>query len=154
LGRVAGSDQFADIARHPENEQISGVRVLRVDDDIFYANTDAVKSVLLGSVTGADPPIRLVVLDLASTPFLDLAAIDMLIDTSEELKGQGAELWVAGATGDVRDALRRADAGEKLGPLAPGQTVESVIEDWQSSQGESPSESDEKSTGPSDQSQE
>jgi sulfate permease, SulP family len=135
LGRVAGSDQFADVARHPENEQIPGVRIIRIDDDIFYANTDAVKSALVSSVDEAEPPISLVVLDLASTPFLDLAGIDMLSDVSDELKEKGAELWVAGATGDVRDALRKAGAGDKLGPLGQRQSVEEIVEEWQARQG-------------------
>jgi SulP family sulfate permease len=139
LGRVVGSDQFADIARHPENEQVPGIRIVRVDDDIFYANTEAVKSMLVGHASGEE--INLVVLDLASTPYLDLAAIDMLIDTSEEFRDHGAQLWVAGAPGEVRDALRRADVGDKLGPLAPGQTVESVIEAWQNSPGKPPTDS-------------
>jgi sulfate permease, SulP family len=131
LGRVANTDQFADIARHPENEQLPGIRVIRVDDDIFYANTDAVKAALTEGLAEADPTVSLIVLDLASTPFLDLAGIDMLSEAGEDLEGRGTALWVAGATGEVRDALRKAGVGDKLGPLGQGQTVQEVIDAWQ-----------------------
>lgn len=131
LGRVAGSTQFSDIARHPENELVPGVKVIRVDDDIFYANSEEVKTALVDGVGGADPPIKLVVLDLASTPYLDLAGIDMLNDVSDEIEDLGGRLWVAGATGEVRDTLRKAGIGDKFGPLAQGQSVEDVIETWQ-----------------------
>jgi high affinity sulfate transporter 1 len=134
LGRVADSNQFADVARHPENQQIPGLLVARVDDDIFYANTEAVKDQLLAAVDHAATPVHLVVLDLASTPLLDLAGIDMLVETSGELKDHGAKLRVAGATGEVRDALRRAGAEEKLGPLGPNLSVEQIVDEWQTQQ--------------------
>jgi MFS superfamily sulfate permease-like transporter len=131
LGRIANTNQFADVARHPENEQIPSIRIIRVDDDIFYANTDAVKTALTDGVEATDPPTSLVVLDLASTPFLDLAGIDMLSEAADDLNGHGTALWVAGATGEVRDALRKAGVGDKLGPLGPGDSVAQVIQAWQ-----------------------
>jgi MFS superfamily sulfate permease-like transporter len=137
LGRVAGSTQFSDIARHPENELIPEVRVIRVDDDIFYANSEEVKAALVSGIAGADPPVKLVVLDLASTPYLDLAGIDMLNDASDDLGNLGALFWLAGATGEVRDSLRKAGLGDKLGPLAQGQSVEEVIETWQNQESSS-----------------
>jgi SulP family sulfate permease len=130
LGRVDDSSQFADIARHPENEQQPGVLVVRVDDDIFYANTEGVKTLLLSNVDTAETPVKLVVLDLASTPYLDLAAIDMLSQTNEELHDRGAVLRVAAATGSVRDALRRTGVADQLGPYGLGDTISQVIDDW------------------------
>jgi MFS superfamily sulfate permease-like transporter len=130
LGRIPGSTQFADVARHPENEQIPGVLVARVDDDIFYANTEAVKDQLLADVEQAATPVRLVVLDLADTPFLDLAGIDMIEATSDELRDRGAALRVAGANGEVRDALRKAGVDAKIGPLAQRDTIEQIVDEW------------------------
>jgi high affinity sulfate transporter 1 len=130
LGRIPGSTQFADVARHPENEQVPGVLVTRVDDDIFYANTQAVKDQLFADVEKSPTPVRLVVLDLSSTPLLDLAGIDMIDETSVELRDRGAVLRVVGASGEVRDALRRAGVDAKVGPLAPGDTVEQIVDEW------------------------
>jgi MFS superfamily sulfate permease-like transporter len=106
------------------------VLVARVDDDIFYANTEAVKDQLLADVEQAATPVRLVVLDLADTPFLDLAGIDMIEATSDELRDRGAVLRVAGANGEVRDALRKAGVDAKIGPLAQRDTIEQVVDDW------------------------
>jgi high affinity sulfate transporter 1 len=130
LGRVPGTTQFADVARHPENEQIPGVLVFRVDDDIVYANVEAVKQHLLANVAVAEPPVRLVVLDLTNTPSLDLAGVDMLDDLADELRTGGASLRLAGATGLVRDTLRKAGSGD-LTPPAPQDTVERIVDQWQ-----------------------
>jgi MFS superfamily sulfate permease-like transporter len=131
LGRVPGTTQFADVARHPENEQIPGALVVRVNDEIFYANAEAIKSDLSARAATAEPPVRLVVLDLANTPSLDLAGIDMLAEVNEAFAERGVTFRVADATGAVRDTLRKAGVAEALGPFDLGESVERVIDDWQ-----------------------
>jgi high affinity sulfate transporter 1 len=131
LGRVSGTTQFGDLARHPENESIPGVLIFRVDDEIFYANVEAVKVELLKQVESADPPVRLVVLDLANTPSLDLAGVDMVELLNDELRGSGVVFRLAGATGSVRDILRKAGVTDALGPPDRADTVERVVEEWQ-----------------------
>jgi high affinity sulfate transporter 1 len=131
LGRVAGTDQFGDVTRHPENEQIPGVLVVRVDDEIFYANVEAIKDDLLGQVEATQPPVQLVVLDLGNTPSLDLAGIEMIEEVSEELQQRGVSLRLADATGAVRDTLRKAGAGE-LTPPDRQDTIERIVNGWQS----------------------
>ena len=45
LGRVPGArGQFADAERHPENAEPDGVRVLRVEGGLFFANADPVRA--------------------------------------------------------------------------------------------------------------
>ena len=128
LGRVAGTDQFADVARHPENAQIPGVIVFRVDDEIFYANAGAVKSSLLEAVEQSETPVRVVVLDLAATTSLDLAGITMLTEVRDDLGDRGATLRIAGAIGPVRDTLRKAGLVDAPQGLASFSTVASAVE--------------------------
>ena len=128
LGRIPGTNQFGDLARHPENERLPGVVIFRVDDAIVYPNVGAVKAAVLAEVESAQPPARLVVLDMANTPILDLAGIDMLAELNTDITDRGATLRLAGTTGDVRDALRAAGVTKNLGPLEAGATVERVIE--------------------------
>jgi MFS superfamily sulfate permease-like transporter len=55
------------------------------------------------------------VLDLETTPSIDVTATDMLIQLADELHKRGVELVIAHGIGQVRDVLRTA--GEDAGVL-------------------------------------
>jgi anti-anti-sigma factor len=135
LGRVPGTTQFADAERHPENEQVPGAVVIRVDDEIFYANAEAIKSGLTARIAAAEPPARLVVLDLVNTPSLDLTGIDMIEELSKELAERGVTFRLAEATESVRDALRKAGVADNVSPVDQGTTVDRIVEEWQRGSG-------------------
>jgi high affinity sulfate transporter 1 len=130
LGRVPGTTQFGDVGRHPENEQIPGVLVVRVEDELFYANVEAVKQRVLDDVAAAEPAARLVVFVLANTPSLDLAGVDMLEELSDQLGERGVTVRLADTTGPVRDVLRKAEVANKLGSLDREATIERIVQEW------------------------
>ncbi len=43
LGRVPGTDQFADIVRHPSNERVPKVFIFRSIGALLYFNIDSVR---------------------------------------------------------------------------------------------------------------
>jgi MFS superfamily sulfate permease-like transporter len=99
---------------------------------MFFANTLVVHDAILAQIDLEQSPVRLVVLDLSSTPYLDLSAMESIRELDGELAKREIELRLAETTGPVRDALRKDGLGELLGPLGPGMTVARVIEHWQS----------------------
>ena len=122
LGRVPGAPrQWGDVGRHPENEQLPGIVVLRPEAGLFFGNADVVRSRVQESAAGA----RAVVLDAESMPFVDVTAMKMLSELVEDLGRRGVQLVVARDVGQVRDVVR--DAGESgTVPLYP--TVEAAVE--------------------------
>ena len=46
LGKVAGSDQYTDIDRHPENTSRPGVVIVRLDGALFFANAEGVAAAI------------------------------------------------------------------------------------------------------------
>ncbi|WP_254546251.1 SulP family inorganic anion transporter [Halomarina pelagica] len=130
LGRVPGTDLFADHERHPEYDPIEGVLVYRAGAELFYANAKTVERDLLATVDAAKTPPDLVVLDLSSSPTLDLTAADALARLWRRLDRRGVAFRIAEADGPVRDVLRAHGAGERLGPLGPNRTVAAVVDDW------------------------
>ncbi len=50
----ARTDQYVDVERHPENESVPGVVVLRVESGLFFANADAVAEQIRAHATGRD----------------------------------------------------------------------------------------------------
>ena len=131
LGRISGTDIYRDIKRHPENEQIPGVLIFRLDASLFFANTSIVHDRLIALID-KDPSIKLVVFDLAATPILDISGAAMLEDLHEQLAGRGITLKLADASGPVRDILRAEGLEVSFGKIEPNMTIMKVISEWQS----------------------
>ncbi len=131
LGRISGTDQFADVERHPENEQIQGILVYRVDAGIFFASAEAIQDQILDLVRERQPGCKLVVIDLETTPNLDYAGARMFIDLRKKLERQRVALRLSKANGRVRDVLRKLGVAEEFGVAEPGITIMKAIESWQ-----------------------
>ena len=84
LGRISGTDQFADIAAFPEAVPVEGLLILKIEEPLYFANTGQIKDLLrrieiLGD-RNAHPseqrPFRLpsvtaVIFDLKAMPTID-----------------------------------------------------------------------------------
>jgi len=115
LGRLPGSDRFADSSRYPESEATPQVLVLRVESGLFYFNVQNVKNEVLERMRqhGA---VELVVIDFSTSANIDLAGVRMIRELEEQVVRLGASLALAEVHGDVRDLLQ----AEGLETLIPG----------------------------------
>ena len=128
LGRVPGTTLYSDIARHPENEPISGALVFRPEGSLLYVNAESVLEAVMARLASQPPgSFRFVVCDLSAAPHLDLAAVGMLRKLHATLKGQGIRLAIAGPHGEVRDLLRREGFAELIGGIARITTLEAIL---------------------------
>jgi sulfate permease, SulP family len=124
LGRVPGTaDQWVDVERHPQDEPVPGVVVLRVESGLFFANADHVRATIRRHV---DDDTRAVVLDAETMPFVDVTAARMLEELAEDLRRDGVALVIARDIGQVRDVLRRAGADAPL--VQVHRTIEDAVE--------------------------
>jgi len=125
LGQVPGAGgQYGDIRRHPENRQLPGIVVLRLESGLFFANADAVRDAVRAHAFRDG--IRAVVLDAETIPYIDVTAARMLVQLDDELPRRGVRLVVARDIGQVRDVLRRT---EEDGPLLTAYpTVHQAVE--------------------------
>jgi high affinity sulfate transporter 1 len=122
LGRVPGAKgQFADVARHPENETVPGIVVLRVEAGLFFANAELVRETVRRHA--AREGVHAVVLDCETVPFVDVSASRMLSQLIEDLGRRGVRLVVARDIGPVRDTIRRSGTEATVSA-----TVEQAIE--------------------------
>jgi sulfate permease, SulP family len=116
LGRVPGTHIYSDIARHPENERLSGLIAVRPEASLIYVNAESVFAAILKRLSEQERSgIRLVVCDLSASPHIDLAGSQMLRDLSGHLAAKGIALRVIGAHGRVRDLLRADGLGDMVG---------------------------------------
>ncbi|HET7221157.1 MAG TPA: SulP family inorganic anion transporter [Vicinamibacterales bacterium] len=134
LGRVRDTGHFADRVRHPENERLPGVLVVRCESALLYFNVEYVRErieELLRTRSEAGDAVGLVVFFLGSVPKVDLAGAELIADLHRVLRGRGIALRLADTHGEVRDALRRIGFERDYGELSTGETVDRAIASWQ-----------------------
>lgn len=131
LGRVPGTDYFADVNRHPENERIPDIMVFRCTSGLLYLNVEHVNDRFIELLNQRGEGIRLVIFFLGAVPIIDLAGTEMLAEMHEELHARGIDFRLAEAHGPVRDALRRVGSEHKFSQIEANETVTTVIDRWQ-----------------------
>jgi MFS superfamily sulfate permease-like transporter len=110
LGRV-GEHDYLSLERFPDAVTVPGMRVLRPEEPLFFANADPLFAQVRARVAAA-PPARLVVVSLEESPDLDSTAIEALGEFCHWLAARGGELRLARLKELAREALLRADLTE------------------------------------------
>lgn len=130
LGRVPGTDYFADRLRHPANLREPSVFVFRTESALLYFNAEYVRDRFFELLEQRGDDVRLAVFFMGSASMVDLAGAEMLNELHRSLRERGIELRLAEVHGQVRESLRRAHFKNKWGPFEANQTVLSVINQW------------------------
>jgi high affinity sulfate transporter 1 len=131
LGRVPGTDYFADMIRHRANERVPQTFIFRADGALLYFNTEYVSDQFFALLNSRGKDVKLVVFFLGTVPQLDLAGVELLTEIREAVVGRGMGFRLAEAHSGVRETLRRAGFEKEYGPVVPDQTAATVIRRWQ-----------------------
>jgi sulfate permease, SulP family len=126
LGRVSGTDEFADRIRNPSNERVPGVFVFRSAGALLYFNVDHVRERFL-ALLGEHGDVKRAVFYMGAVPTLDLAGAEFLAELHETLRERGIELRLAATPSSVRELLVRAGYEEHCGPIAANEPLSSVV---------------------------
>jgi len=137
LGRVPGTDYFADAVRHSDNERLGDVFVFRAEAGLLYFNVEHVRDRFFELLDGRGEGVALAVFFLGTSPAVDLAGAELLEELHHALQARGIAFRLAEARGDVRETLRRAGFEEHYGPLLANQPIATVIEAWRKDAGPS-----------------
>ena len=114
VGRKPGTNVFRlRTDRHPEDETIPGLLLIRVEGRIYFGNAERVMDLMAPLVQASNP--RVIVLDCSAIADLEYSALKMLSDMEERVRAAGAELWVAALNPEVRAVVKRSPLGEQLG---------------------------------------
>lgn len=128
LGRIPGSRIYSDLSRHPDNEDIPGSLIFRVEASLVYFNVDHVVDTVLAKVAAAEVPVRRVICDLSTSPIVDLAGARMFLQLHEDLAKNGTALQLVDAHASVRDILRTEGVDRVAGPIDRHTTLADLIE--------------------------
>jgi sulfate permease, SulP family len=127
LGRVPGTRRYSDVERSPENEDVPGVLIVRVESSILYFNVSHVRDRLDALLHAAGPGLRLVIWDLSPSPYVDIAGARLLRELQEELARRNVALRLVEARAQVRDIVR-AEVGMGVGEVSRRISIDDAIE--------------------------
>ena len=123
LGRLPGSDRFADVERYDDVEEVPGVVVVRPETGLFFANADVVTARVRAEVARRVP--HAVVLDAQTVPSIDISAVRALDTLADDLERSGVRFAIARDVGQVRDVMAETARPETVRRLYP--TVRAAV---------------------------
>jgi high affinity sulfate transporter 1 len=130
LGRIPGSRRYSDLARHPDNEQVPGVLIFRVEASLLYFNVDHVRQRVDERIAQCGD-LRLVVCDLSNAPYVDVAGARMLARLQHELAERKVVLRLAEAHARVRELLRAEGIEARVGYVGRHLSVDQAITEFE-----------------------
>lgn len=131
LGRIPGTSRFSDLRRHPDNQVFPGLFLFRVEAPLLYFNVETIDKTVLGYVDASRMPVELVVCDLSTSPYVDVAGARMLARLGEQLDLKGIRFRVAEAHSSVRDILRTTGIAGIIGGVDRYTSVAGVVEEFE-----------------------
>jgi high affinity sulfate transporter 1 len=129
LGRIPETDDYKDMDRNDEFIVYPGVLILRFDAPIVFANAHTIKQKIIDKVR-EEKYVELVVLDMETSPMIDVTASDMLGELDDVLFKKGIAFRLANASGEVRDVLKAMYSQELVGHIHASTTVNHVVKGW------------------------
>jgi len=127
LGRIPGTKRFSDLERNPDNEEVPGILIFRVESSLLYFNTDYVIKTAMDKVR-SESNLSCVICDLSTSPRVDLAGARMLTALHEQLTSKGIALRLAEARASVRDILRKEGIDQRVCEINRHITVNEIVE--------------------------
>ena len=107
VGRVPDTSYFRNTKRHLV-ETVPQLLALRIDENIFFANTKAVEQAIYQALADY-PDTREVLLILSAVNHIDSTGLDMLSELTEGLAERDIHLHLAEVKGPVMDHLQQTD---------------------------------------------
>jgi sulfate permease, SulP family len=130
LGQISNSNKFGDIERHPENKQIPGILVIRVDGYHIFASAEKIKESIIKLIHTQKTPVKLLILDFKSSPIIDVTGAELLGELYEEMSDEGISVKLAHVSGQVRDFMRSDALEDYFGTLEADTHIHDIIDEF------------------------
>lgn len=115
LGRRPGRIEFVGTAQHDDASAIEDLLIIRVDENLFFANAASIVGEVKARTAARDDPPVAVILDLQATVDIDVPACDELRELIEALADDGVPVALTHVRAAVRELFERTGVTEALG---------------------------------------
>lgn len=130
LGRIGNSNSYSDIERHPDNIQYPGVLIFRIESSILYFNAGEIKDKIYKHVEEYTGKLKLVIIDMSASPFIDVEGSKMILSLSNELENRKITLRIVEALSTVRDILRKQGMEQIIGHISRRVLLNEVVQEF------------------------
>ncbi|MGB8651070.1 MAG: sodium-independent anion transporter, partial [Mycobacteriales bacterium] len=127
LGRVDRLGGYADVSLHPSARVTPGVVVYRLDDRLFFANTNYVTARVLEAIDAAPDDTRWLVFDAESVADVDASGVAALLQLVEQLRARGITFVVARLKSPLAEKFDATGLTARIGPENMVPTVERAV---------------------------
>ncbi|KAF2336562.1 SulP family inorganic anion transporter [Flavobacterium daemonense] len=127
LGRIPGTRLYTDLERHPDNERIENILIVRIESSIFYFNAEYIKEKIWAKIYNEPQSLKLIILDLNSSPRVDIAGARFLKNLFFDLSARNITLKIAEARSEVRDSLRAENLEFFMGRISRSVSVDDLV---------------------------
>ena len=114
MGRVPGTEHFRNVCRHVV-ETDPRLLIVRIDENLYFANAEAVEAYLMEHVEASDT-IEHLLLVLSAVSYIDSSALEVLEHLADDLQAAGITLHLAEVKGPVMDRLKQSALHQSLTP--------------------------------------
>jgi high affinity sulfate transporter 1 len=128
LGQMPGTDDYRDIAVHPEASTLPGLLIYRFDAPIIFPNAAYFAAEVRRFIAGSEVPVREVLVAAQQINQLDSTGAEQLAKLGAELKGKEIVLSLAETKKSLRNAIRRNDLEERLGAQHFHESIEAGVQ--------------------------
>jgi sulfate permease, SulP family len=134
LGKIPGTNLYSDMLRHPDNQLVEGVLILRPESSVLYFNIGHIRDDIRKQMGNHIENLNLVILDLSSANYVDISGARFLLQLEDELEKKGIGFRIVDALGSVRDILRAEGMEKEIGHISRKMTINEIIADFRSEQ--------------------
>jgi high affinity sulfate transporter 1 len=131
LGRIPNTNLFSDMLRHPDNQPVEGVLILRPESSVLYFNINHIREEIRELVLNYKGALALVILDLSSANYVDVPGARFLIQLEDELEKKGIDFRIVDALGSVRDILRAEGMEQEIGHISRRHTINEILAEFE-----------------------
>ena len=131
LGKIGDKQAYSDISRHPDNKEIPGLLILRVESSILYFNAEDILHKITAALDARSPGIKQVVIDLSPASYVDVAGSKMLVQLAGMLTEKGISLKLADVLSGVRDILRKQNMEAVIGHIHRYSNLPEVVNEFE-----------------------
>ena len=127
LGRIPGTNRYTDFKRHPDNEDLQGILLFRVESSLLYFNVSNVYNTVMDKILSSETHVQVVILDLSTTAYVDSSGARFIRKLYLNLAELGISFHVAEAHSEVRDMLRLEDAEQFFGHISRRVSLHDIV---------------------------
>jgi SulP family sulfate permease len=113
LGREPGTQVYRDIAKHPDDEQLPGIAIVRLDGDLFFATADAFEN-RIREIIHSSSELTALVLDCEGINFVDSQGSAKMAEIAQLAEESELTLRLARVKPAVAATLERDEVLERI----------------------------------------